>query len=167
MEKTRGGEIDLTLLDPIIEEKKNTKGSLIPLLQAAQELYGYLPELVLQYIHEKTGEPLSRIYGVITFYSQFYLTPRGRHIVRACRGTACHVRGAQKVIKAIKSNLDIEEDQSTLDMNFTFETVACFGACALSPVIMVDKNYFGNMDPRKIELVLRQYKLGVPFGTNR
>jgi len=158
MEKTRGGDIDLTLLDPIIEEKKNTKGSLIPLLQATQELYGYLPELVLQYIHEKTREPLSRIYGVVTFYAQFYLTPRGRHTVRACRGTACHVRGAQTVIKAIKANLDIEEDQSTPDMNFTFETVACFGACALAPVIMVDKNYFGNMNPRKLETVLRQYK---------
>ena len=158
MEKTSGEDIDLTLLDPVIEEKKNTKGLLIPLLQAAQEVYGYLPELTLQYIHEKTGVPLSRIYGVITFYSQFYLTPRGRHTVRACRGTACHVRGAQTVIKAIKSNLDIEEDQSTPDMNFTFETVACFGACALAPVIMVDKNYFGNMNPRKLEIVLRQYK---------
>ena len=131
---------------------------LIPLLQAAQEIYGYLPEPVLQYIHEETGEPFSRIYGVVTFYSQFYLTPRGRHTVRACRGTACHVRGAQMVIKAIKSNLDIEENQNTPDMNFSFETVACFGACALAPVIMVDKNYFGNMNPRKLETVLRQYK---------
>jgi NADH:ubiquinone oxidoreductase subunit E len=150
--------VDLRLLDPVIDEKKKVKGALIPLLQCAQELYGYLPESVLKYIHEKTNAPLSQIYGVVTFYTQFCLTPRGRHIVRACRGTACHVRGAQKVIKAIKSNLDIEEDQTTPDMNFTFETVACFGACALSPVIMVDKNYFGNMDPRKIETVLRQYK---------
>jgi len=90
------------------------------LLLAAQALYGYLPELVLQHLHEKTGIPLSQIYGVI---------------------------------KAIKVNLDIEEDQTTLDMNFTFETVACFGACALSPLIMVDKKYFGNMDSRKIETV--------------
>jgi NADH-quinone oxidoreductase subunit E len=85
MKKTREGEINLTLLDPIIEEKKKSKGSLIPLLQAAQEVYGYLPELVLQYIHEKTVVPFSRIYWVVTFYAQFYLTPRGRHIVRACR----------------------------------------------------------------------------------
>lgn len=158
MEKGGREEIDLTLLDSVIEEKKKIKGSLIPLLQAAQELYGYLPKSALHYIHQKARIPLSRIYGVITFYAQFYLTPRGRHIIRACRGTACHVRGAQKVIKAIKSNLDVEEDETTPDKNFTFETVACFGACALSPVIMVDKNYFGNMDPRKIETVLRQYK---------
>lgn len=151
-------EIDLSLLDPIIEEKKHIKGSLIPLLQAAQELYGYLPELVLQYLHEKTGVPLSRIWGVVTFYAQFYLTPRGRYIVRACRGTACHVRGAQKVIKAITSGLNIEEGETTPDMKFTFETVACFRACALAPVMMVDKSYYGHMNSEKVETILKFFE---------
>jgi NADH:ubiquinone oxidoreductase subunit E len=152
-----GKVVDLSLIDPVIEEKRRSKGALIPLLQSAQELYGYLPESVLQYIHERTRIPLCRIYGVVTFYSQFCLTPRGKHVVRACRGTACHVRGAQTVIKAVKSTLGIDEGQTTPDMNFTFETVACFGACALSPVIMVDKNYFGNTDARKVETILKQY----------
>jgi len=158
MENLQERKIDLSLLDPVIEEKKNIKGSLIPLLQAAQEIYGYLPEEVIKYIHEKTKVPLSRIYGVLTFYAQFYQTPRGKHIIRACRGTACHVRGAPKVITTIKEILNIEEDKSTPDMKFTFETVACFGACALSPVIMVDQNYFGNMNPRKVATVLKRYR---------
>jgi NADH:ubiquinone oxidoreductase subunit E len=169
VEKTRDSDIDLALLTPVIEQKKKVKGSLIAILQAAQELYGYLPESALQYIHEKTGLPLSHIYGVVTFYAQFHVTPRGRHIVRACRGTACHVRGAQKVINALKADLDIEENQTTPDMNFTFETVACFGACALAPVIMVDKKYFGAVDARRVEMVLKQYqyKQRDLFATNK
>ena len=101
--------------------------------------------------------PTSRIFGVITFYAQFYTTPRGRHTVRVCRGTACHVRGGKYVLKAVQQSLGIGENETTPDFKFTFETVACLGACALSPVLLVDKNYYGKLTPAKVEQVLKQY----------
>ena len=150
--------VDLSLLDPVLEEKAHDQGSLIAILQAAQEAYGYLPEEALRYISDEAHIPLSRIYGVVTFYAQFYLTPQGKYSVRACRGTACHVRGAQRVIRAVSATLDIAEDETTPDMKFTFETVACFGACALAPVVMVGKDYYGHMNPKKIESILKSYE---------
>ena len=101
--------------------------------------------------------PLSRVYGVVTFYAQFYTTKRGRHTVRVCRGTACHVRGGMSIRKGVKQFLGIEENETTPDFKFTFETVACLGACALSPVLLVNKNYYGKLTPAKVEQVLKQY----------
>jgi len=147
----------LERLDAILNEHGNQEGVLIPILQEAQGLYGYLPEEVLVYISRALKIPQSRIFGVVTFYSQFYLTPRGRHTVRVCRGTACHVRGGKSVRKAVQQFLGIEENETTPDSKFTFETVACLGACALSPVVLVDKNYYGKLTPAKVEKVLKQY----------
>ena len=130
---------------------------MIPILQEAQAIYGYLPEEVLKAISETLKIPMSRIYGVVTFYAQFYLNPRGRHTVRVCRGTACHVRGGKAVRKAVQQYLGIGENETTPDFKFTFETVACLGACALSPVLLVDKNYSGKLTPAKVEQVLKQY----------
>jgi len=130
---------------------------MIPVLQEAQSIYGYLPEEVLDYISRGLKIPLSRIYGVVTFYAQFYLTPRGRHTVRVCRGTACHVRGGKNIRKAVQQFLRIEENETTPDYKFTFETVACLGACALSPVLLVDKTYYGKLTPGKVEKVLKLY----------
>jgi NADH-quinone oxidoreductase subunit E len=100
---------------------------------------------------------MSRIYGVVTFYAQFYLSPRGRHTVRVCRGTACHVRGGKNIRKAVQQFLGVEENETTPDSKFTFETVACLGACALSPVLLVDKNYYGKLTPAKVAQLLKQY----------
>ena len=149
--------LDLKRLDAILNEHRDQEGVLIPILQEAQSLYGYLPEEVLVYVSRALKIPQSRIFGVVTFYSQFYLTPRGRHTVRVCRGTACHVRGGKSVRKAVQQFLGIEENETTPDAKFTFETVACLGACALSPVVLVDKNYYGKLTPAKVEKVLKQY----------
>lgn len=149
--------MDLSKLDPIIEKYRGHDGALIPLLQEAQELYGYLPEEVLAKIGEALKISLSRVYGVATFYAQFYLTPRGRHTVRVCRGTACHVRGGKQVRKAVQQVLGVEENETTPDYKFTFETVACLGACALAPVLLVDKTYYGKLTPAKVEDVLKQF----------
>jgi len=149
--------LDLDRLDPILQKHKGEEGALIPILQEAQELYGYLSEEVLNHLGKKLHIPTSRIFGVITFYAQFYTTPRGRHTVRVCRGTACHVRGGKNVLKAVQQNLGIGENETTPDFKFTFETVACLGACALSPVLLVDKNYYGKLTPAKVEQVLKQY----------
>jgi len=129
---------------------------LIPLLQELQAAYGYLPVEVLRRVSEQTGIPLSRIYGVVTFYAQFYLKPHGKHTVTVCRGTSCHVRGGKKVHQAITSLLGVDDGETTEDMQFSFETVACLGACALSPVMVVDGNYHGKLNPRRAEHILRQ-----------
>ena len=163
MEKTGGGDLDLTLLDPVIEEKKNIKGSLIPLLQAAQETYGYLPEEILQYISEKTKVPLSRIYGVITFYAQFYQKPRGKHIIKVCQGTACHVKGGKGVLEEIERNLGLKAGETTEDLIFTLETVACLGTCFLAPVKMIDDQYHGKLTPRSaVKAIEKIRKAEVP-----
>ena len=151
------GPLDLGKLEPILKKYYGQDGALIPILQEAQEIYGYLPEGVLACITQKLKIPLSRVYGVVTFYAQFYLTPRGRHTVRVCRGTACHVRGGKNVRKSVEHILGIEENETTPDAKFTFETVACLGACALAPVLLVDKSYFGKLTPAKVEQVLKQY----------
>jgi NADH-quinone oxidoreductase subunit E len=148
---------DLSKMDPVLQKYRGQEGALIPILQEAQSLYGYLPEEVLAFISKRLKISLSRIYGVVTFYAQFYLTPRGLHTVRVCRGTACHVRGGKYVLKAVQQALGIGENETTPDFKFTFETVACLGACALSPVLLVDKNYYGKLTPAKVEQVLKQY----------
>ena len=130
---------------------------LIPLLQALQDAYGYLPPQVLTQVSERTGIPTSRMYGVITFYAQFSITPRGRHTVRCCCGTACHEKGCKEVAEAILHELDIEEGGTTADRMFTFESVACLGTCFLAPVMMVDTEYFGLLTPAKARAVLRKF----------
>jgi NADH-quinone oxidoreductase subunit E len=128
---------------------------LIPLLQAVQEEYGYLPKDVLDFLSSKTGIPTSRMYGVITFYAQFSLEPRGRHTVRCCSGTACHVRGSKGVREAVSKQLGIEEGATTEDRSFTLETVACLGTCFLAPVMMVEEQYYGLLTPERATAVLR------------
>ena len=149
--------VDLSRLDSLFEKHQGEEGTLIPVLQEAQGIFGYLSQEVLATIAKRLHIPLSRIFGVITFYAQFYTTPRGRYTVRVCRGTACHVRGGKNVLKAVQQALGIGEGETTPDFKFTFETVACLGACALSPVLLVNKNYYGKLTPAKVEKVLKQY----------
>jgi len=149
--------LDLSRLDSVFKKHQGEEGALIPVLQEAQGIYGYLSQEVLATIAKRLHIPLSRVFGVITFYAQFYTTPRGRYTVRVCRGTACHVRGGKNVLKAVQQALGIGEGETTPDFKFTFETVACLGACALSPVLLVNKNYYGKLTPAKVEKVLKQY----------
>jgi len=144
-------------LDKILEKYEREAGGLIPILQEVQKIYGYLPEEALILVSEEMDIPLSKIYGVVTFYTQFSLTPRGRNVVRLCRGTACHVRGARLVLRSVEQALRIKEGETTDDFKFSLETVACLGACAMGPVMVVNLTYFGKMSPRKVESVLRQY----------
>ncbi len=129
---------------------------IIPLLQRLQDQYGYLPREVILEVAARAGLPASRIYGVATFYAQFRLKPGGRHTIRCCRGTACHVRGGKKIIETVRRKLGVEDGETTPDMQFTFETVACLGACALSPVTVVDKRYYGKMTAARVEEILRR-----------
>lgn len=146
---------DLEPLSKILADRPVTdSSSLIPILQDIQEAYRYLPPDVLKELSRRTGIPASQIYGVATFYEQFYLEPHGKHTVRCCRGTACHVRGGHGMIRAVKSILGIEEGETTEDMLFTFETVACLGACALAPVMVINGVYYGKMTSHRAKTVI-------------
>jgi NADH-quinone oxidoreductase subunit E len=151
-------DVNLDRLDEIIAGHEGQKGALIPILQEIQEVCGYLPEIALRRVSEKTKIPLSNVYGVTTFYAQFYLTRRGRNSIRVCRGTACHVRGGKTILKLLKQHIGIEEGETSSDFKFSLETVACLGACALSPVMMVNKTYFGKINRRRVETVINQCK---------
>ena len=151
--------LDLGKLESVFERYKNiVDGALIPVLQAAQDVYGYLPGQVLETIAERLKVPISQVYGVVTFYAQFHLEPRGKHIVRTCQGTACHVRGAGKILDALKENLGVPPGKATDDLQFTLETVACIGACGLAPVIMVDQDTHGRLTPDAVADVLDKYR---------
>jgi NADH-quinone oxidoreductase subunit E len=132
--------------------------NLIAILQAVQERFGYLPAEALEEIARRTRTPLSRVYGVVSFYAQLYTKPRGKHTVRCCRGTACHVKGASKVIDMIRRTLGIEDGQTTPDMLFYFESIACLGTCFLAPVMMIDDEYYGELTPQRVEQVLAGYR---------
>ena len=131
---------------------------LIPLLQDLQHRYGYLPRKVLEWVSKRSGISLSRMFGVITFYSQFYLEKRGKHIVRCCEGTACHVKGAPFVVEAIERELGIHAGETSADGEYSFETVNCLGACALAPLIVVDDEYYGKMSQEKAKKTISKMK---------
>lgn len=158
MSSTEEALLDLKPLDEILESTPQIGWSdLIPVLQKIQNAYRYLPEGVLTELSERTVFTLSRIYGVATFYEQFSLKPKGLHTIRCCRGTACHVKGGPNIIGAVKQALGIEPGQTTEDMQFTFETVACLGTCFLAPVMMVDNDYYGHLSVVKIKNILEEY----------
>lgn len=147
--------VDLSLLDPIFQEYQGQKGALIPVLQRAQGIYGYLPQEVLQRISDRMRIPLSQVYGVATFYAQFYLTRRGRHIIRQCDGTACHVKGAAKIIQTVENELGIKAGETTPDYRVTFEVVYCLGSCGLAPVADVDGEVVGRLIPETMLDIVR------------
>jgi NADH-quinone oxidoreductase subunit E/NADP-reducing hydrogenase subunit HndA len=142
-------------LDDILKGFKCEPSDLIPVLQAVQEKYGYIPKESVKPVANALHLFPSQVQGVMTFYSQFALTPRGRNIIRVCRGTACHVRGGRGVLRGVEKTLGIEDGRTSEDFKFTLETVACLGACALSPVMVVNKAYHGQMNPKKIEKILQ------------
>lgn len=146
--------LDLAPLDEILDRYRDQKGAVIPILQQTQEAFGYLPREVLEAISRKMRIPLSDLYGVATFYSQFYLTRRGKHVIRCCDGTACHVRGAAKIIEALEKELGIAAGGTTPDYMFTLEVVYCLGSCGLAPVAVIDDKVVGHLTPPKLlELV--------------
>ncbi|NLB84076.1 MAG: NADH-quinone oxidoreductase subunit NuoE [Synergistaceae bacterium] len=142
----------------IVEPWQNQTGGLIPILQQVQEEIGYLPLEALETISLELKIPTSEIYGVATFYAQFHLKPRGRHIIRVCRGTACHVRGSLKILNSVKEITGASENETTEDLRFTVEPVACLGACGLAPVMVVDTQTFGRLTPDMVQGILDKFE---------
>lgn len=148
----------LTKVDEIINKYHSNDSWLIMTLQDIQEKYNFLPVAALKRVAEKLDIPLSRVYNVATFYSSFSLTERGKHLIKVCDGTACHLRNSGNIRDEITRQLNIEEGQTTADKRYTLEIVACLGACALAPVMTVNSDYHGQMTPEKIKETLEQYK---------
>jgi NADH:ubiquinone oxidoreductase subunit E len=155
----------LAQLDDVLKDYQNTPGALIPVLQMAQAIFGYLPEVALRRISTALGKPYSEVAGVVGFYSFFTTVPRGRHIVRVCLGTACYVRGGKEVLAALKDLLRIEVGETTADQAFSLDVGRCFGACGLAPVIMIDDDVHERVRPARLGKVLEQYH-PAPAGQN-
>jgi len=145
-------------LSGLADVRRGGDSNLIGVLQEVQDRFGYLPAEALRQIGRRMRIPLSRIYGVVSFYAQFYTEPHGRHTIRCCRGTACHVRGAKRVLAAVQQTLGIEEGQTTPDMMFYLETVACLGTCFLAPAMMIDNQYFGKLEPQRAKSILESFR---------
>jgi len=150
-------KVNLKQIEKIIAGYRGRKWALIPLTQEIQEKAGYIPPEVIPAIAGAVGLFPSQVQGVITFYSQLYTRPRGKNIVRVCRGTACHVRGGKSILKLVRQHLGIDEGETTDDMEYTLETVACIGVCALAPNVVVNKNIYGNMNPKKVANIFGHY----------
>jgi len=141
----------------VLDNYRRDKGMLVSILQDIQAEYNYLPRETLEQVSQGLDVPLSRVYSAATFFKALSLTPRGRHLINVCLGTACHVRGAVRVLEAMERDLDIKAGETTKDLKFTLETVNCVGACALGPVVIVDGEYFGQMKTEKVKGVLENY----------
>ena len=145
-------------IDKILDKYDNNKAYMIAILQDLQEEAGYLKQEDLIKLSEKINVPIADIYRIATFFRAFSLTPRGKNIVSVCLGTACHVRGGDKVLNELESNLKVKPGETTEDGNFTLETVNCLGACALGPVVVVNQKYYGNVIPKKVKNILAEYQ---------
>ena len=144
-------------LNEVFEKYKDTPGKLMPVLQEAQDIYGYLPYEIQQRISEALDIPISDVYGVASFYSQFNLAPKGKHRISVCLGTACYVKGASKVLERIEEKLGIKNGECTDDRLFSIDSCRCVGACVLAPVIMIDDEVYVNLDVDKVDAILDMY----------
>ncbi len=150
-------EIDWGKLELIIKKHTDNGSTLIPLLQDVQEELGYIPPESIEPIAKSLCLFPSQVQGVINFYAGFSLKPKGKYVIKVCRGTACHVKGGRSILRLMKKDLNLEEDETSQDYRFTLETVACLGACFLAPTMMVNKTYYGKLSPPKIATILTQY----------
>ncbi len=150
--------VDLSALDATLAKYGSIKGSLITILQKAQDIYGYLPESVLYYVASEIGEKPAKVYGVATFYTQFRLKPVGENLIMLCKGTACHVNGANGIEEAIIEELGIHDGETTEDNKFTLNNVACLGCCSLSPVMMINGETYGKLTPKKTKEIIQNLK---------
>lgn len=155
--RSRKDDVDLRRLRPILNKHGAERGAIIPMLQEAQERYGYLPEAVIERIAEAGGMSPSQVYGIVTFYTQFRLKPVGQYVIRVCHGTACHVNGAEHITETIANQLGIDVGDTTDDGKFTLQSVVCLGCCSLAPVMMINDQTYGRLTPDKIYALLGKY----------
>jgi len=150
--------MDVAIIDAIIAKFPEIKGSLIGILHEVQNHFHYLPEEELRYISKRTGIPITQIYSIVKFYNRFSLKPKGKNEICVCLGTACHVKGAEKVMNALETKLAIEKGETTDDMEFSLEEVRCIGACSLAPAVVVNEETFGQVTPKQVHTLLSKFK---------
>jgi NADH-quinone oxidoreductase subunit E len=150
-------EIDLALANHVIDKYLTLHGNLMPVLQGIQDAYGYVPKPTIDLVAERLNVYPSQIFGVLTFYAQFHLKPRGRFIIRVCVGTACHVQGATRIVETFFDKLHIGHAETSPDLRYTFEKVACLGACGMAPLAMVNDATYGSMTVQKVEAIIADY----------
>ena len=150
--------VDLQLLDDVLAQYADVKGSLITILQKTQDIYGYVPMDAVYRIAERTGLTPAKVLGVATFYSQFRFTAVGKHLIMVCKGTACYVNGAERIIDAISEELGIGNNETTADGLFSLSIVSCLGCCSLAPVMMINEDTYGSLTPDKVKKILRQIR---------
>ncbi|MEA3448789.1 MAG: NADH-quinone oxidoreductase subunit NuoE [Bacteroidota bacterium] len=160
-------DVDLSKIDPIIDELKGKTGILIPLLQKIQNVYGFIPKQVFSYVAERTNLNISDMFGVATFYTQFRLNPVGKYIIKVCHGTACHVQGAKAITDALQDSLKIKDGETTEDKLFTLESVACLGCCSLAPVMMINGETYGKLTDKSAKKVIRNIILKEKTNTSK
>ncbi len=148
-------EVDLERIGQIVREYSQQRWALIPMVQRIQNEVGFIPPESIPMIAEELGLFPSQVQGVISFYEQLYTQPRGKRVVRVCRGTACHVRGGKTILKLVKEQIGLDEGETSPDLEYTLETVACIGVCALAPNLVVNERVYGNMNPKKVEQVFK------------
>jgi NADH-quinone oxidoreductase subunit E len=151
---------DPNIADNIISKHGTDKAAVIPILQAIQAEIGYIPQAAMEYISKKTSISPTQIYGVVTFFKQFRLTPVGKYMIKVCKGTACHVKGANKITQAISEELNVAEGETSKDGLFTLESVACLGCCSLAPVITINDKIHGRLTADSVRKVIKDYKSG-------
>lgn len=150
-------EIDLSGVDEICAKYVGVRGAIIPVLQQVQERYGYLSKEMIERIGDNLNVSPHQVYGVLTFYAQFYTTPRGKYVIRVCRGTACHVKGSARISEVVKEEFGIGNGETSSDLKFTLEEVSCIGACGMAPVIMINDKTYGNLTPESARAIFREY----------
>lgn len=150
--------VDLSLIEDIVDQYKDVQGSLITILQGVQGVYNYVPVEAIEYIAEETGIKPSKIYGVLTFYTQFRMEPVGKNLIMLCQGTACHVNGSEAIEEAIIEELGIKEGETTEDGIFTLINVACLGCCSLSPVMMINDETYGKLTPQSAKKIIAEIR---------
>jgi len=151
--------VDMSELELVIEKYKNKKGNLIPLLQSTQDIFGYIPREAFEKLSKETGLKLSDMYGVATFYAQFRLNPAGKHIIKVCHGTACHVQNANAITDSLEEMLKIKDGETTEDGMFTLESVACLGCCSLAPVMMIGDETFGKLTGSQAVKIIKKIRI--------
>ena len=156
MDELKEEEIDLARINEIVADYREQKWALIPLVQKIQDEFGYIPPQSIPIIANALRLFPSQVQGAISFYAQLYTEPRGRRVVKVCRGTACHVRGGKTILKLVKQHLDIEDGQTTPDLEYTLETVACIGVCALAPNVSINDQVYGRLNPKKVEYLFKK-----------
>jgi NADH:ubiquinone oxidoreductase subunit E len=151
-------QTDTARIEAIIADYQNQRWALLPLLERIQQEFGFIPPSAVSLIAKSLGLFPAQVQGVISFYAQLYTTPRGKNIVRVCRGTACHVRGGKTILKLVKRHLGIGEDEITPDFKYSLETVACIGCCALAPNMVINRDIYGRMNPKKVAAIFGHYE---------